>query len=153
MSIKARLEEAEQLWADNHREGAWLPALVAAAATARRRYPKPMGDRDAFGKFISDIAGTIMTGKIDSPGPLYFKFYTTDRSEHRTLEDILYKEVRCNLVHEGELKEVGFSQSIIRDGHYEADLSVPSRGQALIPDFWVLNLIAAIRAAPENKDL
>ena len=31
-------------------------------------------------------------------------------------------------------------------------LSVPTRGAAEIPDFWVLHLIAAVKAALENGD-
>jgi hypothetical protein len=61
--------------------------------------------------------------------------------------------LRCNLVHEAELKEVGFSESVLKDGRYEGILSVPTRGPAVIPDFWALNLITAVKTAPENSDL
>jgi hypothetical protein len=153
MSIKTRIEDAEQLWATGRTEGAWVATLIATAATARRRYPRPMSDNKSFKSFICDIAGIVLTGKLEAPGPLYFRFYTNNRAEHRTLEDILYTELRCNLVHEAELKEVGFSKSTVEGDQLVASLSVPTRGAAEIPDFWVLHLMAAVKAAPENRDL
>ena len=153
MSIKTRVEDAEHLWAQGRKEGAWVQALIAVAATARKRYPRPMGDRKAFTSFVADISHTILTGEIGGPGPVYLRFYTEDRADHRTLEDMLYAELRCNLVHEAELKEIGFSESRAVDGKLVGALSVPTRGRGVIPAFWVLHLIAAVKAAPENSDL
>ena len=112
-----------------------------------------MKDDRSFKSFIRDIAGVIMSGKADAPGPQYIRFYTDNRAEHRKLEDIFYSELRCNLVHEGELREVGFSESRTEGDRLVASLSLPARGPAEIPDFWVLHLIAAVKAAPENSDL
>lgn len=112
-----------------------------------------MPDNQSFKAFICDIAGTIVTGDIGAPGPLYYRFYSENRANHRTLEDILYVELRCNLVHEAELKEVGFSESEVEGDQLVASLSVPATGSAEIPDFWVIHLISAIKAAPENTDL
>lgn len=130
-----------------------MPALIAAAATARKRYPRPIPDNQAFKSFICDVAHVILTGLTDGASPTYIRFYSDNRGDHRKLEDIFYTELRCNLVHEGELKEVGFNESTLEDGCYKGTLSVPTRGSAEIPDFWVLHLIAAIKAAPENSDL
>jgi hypothetical protein len=153
MSIKTHIEDAENLWAQGRTEGAWLQALIAAAATARKRYPRPIGDRQAFTSFICDIAGVFLNGETGRPGPVYIRFYSESRADHRKLEDIFYTELRCNLVHEAELKEIGFSESKLEGGRYEGTLSVPTRGPGEIPDFWVLNLIAAVKTAPENSDL
>ena len=153
MSIKTRVDDAEHLWAEGRKEGAWVQALIAAAATARKRYPRPMSDNKAFKSFICDVASVIMTGSTDGPGPIYIEFYSDKRGDGRKLEDIFYTELRCNLLHEGELKEVGFSKSRLEGGRYEGTLSVPARGPAEIPDFWVLHLIAAVKAASENSDL
>jgi hypothetical protein len=152
LSIKTRIEDAEHLWAEGRKEGAWVQALIAAAATARRRYPRPKPDNQSFKSFICDIAGVIMSGKVGAPGPQYIRFRTDDRADLRTLEDIFYAELRCNLVHEAELKEVGFSESRVEGDLLVASLSVPTRGAAEIPDFWALHLIAAIKAAPENRE-
>jgi hypothetical protein len=112
-----------------------------------------MADNKAFKAFICDIARVIMTGELGAPGPGYYRFYSGSRANHRTLEDIFYAELRCNLVHEAELKEVGFSESRVEADRLVASLSVPASGPAEIPDFWVLHLIAAIKSAPENSDL
>ena len=152
MSIRTRIEDAEHLWAHGRREGAWVQALIAAAATARKRYPRPKSDSTAFKAFICDITGALLTGSVEAPGPTYVRFYSEDRGHHRKLEDVFYGELRCNLIHEAELKEIGFSESTFDDGHYTGTLSVPTRGPAQIPDFWVLHLIAAVKAAPEYKE-
>ena len=155
MSVKARVEDAEHLWAAGRIEGAWVQALIAAAATSRKRYPKSekKRDGDAFKSFICDITHTIVTGEPNGPSPQYLRFHTATRANPRKLEDVLYDELRCNLVHEAELKEVGFSDSVLKDGQLEATLNVPTEGRAEIPDFWVLHLILAIKTAPENHDL
>lgn len=153
MSVRSRVEDAEHLWAQGRAEGAWVQALIAAAATARKRYPRPMGDREAFEAFICDIASTIVSGKTGGPSPIYIRFYSDKPEEHRTLEGIFYSELRCNLVHEAELGEIGLSKSIQHGNQLQASLNVPTRGAAQIPDFWVLNLLAAVRDAPENQHL
>ena len=150
MSIKARIEDAEHLWAQGRKEGAWVQALIAAAATSRKRYPRPLPDNQAFKSFICDETSVIVSGVTGGPRPTYIRFYSENRGDHRKLEDIFYTELRCNLVQEGELKEVGFSESELKDGRYEARLSVPTRGPAEIPDFWVLHLIVAVKAAPRT---
>lgn len=106
-----------------------------------------MPDNQAYKKFICDIAGVIVTGDPESPGPTFIRFYTDSRDDHRALEDIFYEELRCNLVHEAELKEVGFSQSWVEDSKVVGSLNVPTAGPAEIPDFWVMHLITAIRSA------
>ena len=153
MSIKTRIEDAEHLWAEGRKEGAWVMALIAAAATARKRYPPPMADNQSFKCFICDIAAAIVSGNVKARGPLYLCFYTDSPEQHRKLEDIFYSELRCNLVHEAGLGEVRFGESRVKGDQLVASLWVPTSGPAEIPDFWVLHLIAAVKAAPENRDL
>ena len=144
MSIKARIKDAEVLWQYDRKEGAWLLALVAAAATSRKRYPKPIKDSTAFKSFIRDVLPTLMYGKPlqGTPNPKIFL-------DKIPVEDIIYEHLRCNLVHEGEIaQEVAFSESTIVDGKLQATLVVGSPN--LIPDFWVLNLMKAVKEAPEN---
>jgi hypothetical protein len=144
MSIKARLEDAEVLWQHGRKEGAWLLALVAAAATSRKRYPRPINDNEAFKSFIRDVLPTLMYGKPlqGTPNPrIVF--------DQTPVEDIVYEHLRCNLVHEGEIaQEVAFSECKIVDGKLQATLGVGSPN--LIPDFWVLHLMKAVKEAPEN---
>lgn len=144
MSVKDRIEDAEVLWDQGRREGAWVLALIAAAATSRKRYPRPMPDYEAFKSFIRDVMPTLLQGKSPhgTPNPRVI-FGNTP------VEDIIYEHLRCNLIHEGEVSQkVAFSESKIVDGKLTATLSVGSPN--VIPDFWVLHLMKAVREAPEN---
>jgi hypothetical protein len=70
MSIRDRVEDAEFLWNSNKKEGAWVQAMIATAATARKRYPKPLSDSQSFKNYIIDVSWTIFTGL---PKPQIFK--------------------------------------------------------------------------------
>jgi len=147
VSIKARIEDAEVLWKNGRKEWAWILALISAAVTSRKRYPrsKVPDDNVAFKSFIRDILPTLIQGKSlekDTPNPAII-------FDQTPVEDIVYKHLRCNLVHEGEVaQEITFSESKVIDGKLSANLSVGSPN--IIPDFWVLHLIKAVREAPEN---
>ena len=83
MSIKARIEDAEILWQHGRKEGAWVLALVAAASTSRKRYPRPMKDSQAFKSFIRDVLPTlpVYSTAIDQATPLvsaWVAMYPTD---------------------------------------------------------------------------
>ncbi len=91
MSILARVEDALLLWDNGRKEGAFLSVLIALAATSRLRFPdcKAVSDRDAFVRFMeSACAGRISVEY---------------RGECLPVEQILYKWIRCQLVHEGGL--------------------------------------------------
>ncbi|MCG3130202.1 MAG: hypothetical protein FLDDKLPJ_00955 [Phycisphaerae bacterium] len=144
MSVKARIEDAGLLWKHGRKEGAWVLALVAAAATSRKRYPRPCSDSKGFKQFIRDVSGTLVTGKpasdVANPQIVF---------NQTPLEEIVYEHLRCNLVHEGQVAApVAFSESQVVNGKLQATLAVGSPN--VIPDFWVLNLMRAIREAPEN---
>lgn len=144
MSIKARVEDAEALWRQGRKEGAWAVALIAAAATSRKRYPRPTPDNQSFKSFIRDVLPTLMYGKPlqGAPNPRII-------FDQTPIEDIIYEHLRCNLIHEGEpAPQIAFSESKIVDGKLQATLAVGSPN--VIPDFWVIHLLKAVREAPEN---
>src|SRR5438874_1863919 len=117
MSVKARLEDAMVLWDQGRKEGAWALVLIAAAATSRKRYPKPMKDNKSFKGFIRDVQGTVILGDHPSPpmGPIAF--------DGVPMENIIYEHMRCNLVHEAELHPtVALSESKIVNGVVGAEL-------------------------------
>jgi hypothetical protein len=57
MSIAQRLEDAEFLWDSGRFEGAFLSALIAFAATARRVRPRPIQDNIAFKELFKEQFG------------------------------------------------------------------------------------------------
>jgi hypothetical protein len=143
MSIKARLEDAMILWDQGRKEGAWALVLIAAAATSRKRYPRPMKDNDSFKRFIHDVQGTIVQGEHPSP-PM-----DTIMLAGVPMEDVIYEHMRCNLVHEAELNQrVALSESKVVHGLLGAELRVGAINE--LPDFWVIHLAKAVRLAPEN---
>lgn len=149
MSIKSRVEDAMALWNAGRKEGAWVLALVAAAATARKRYPRPMKDNESFKAFICDISATLIYGQPASdkrPG-IFFG--------GALLEDIIYTDMRCKLVHEGEIEgTVVLNECRFVDGNMTATMRVGGDGKPHeFPDFWALHLLKAVKEAPENHDL
>lgn len=54
MTVEARVDDVRLLWSGGRRESAFLIALVAVSATARKRFPdrKSVGDPDVFERFL-----------------------------------------------------------------------------------------------------
>ena len=140
MSIKNRIDDAMLLWEQGRFEGALLNVLIAVAATSRLRYPKNEinWDKEAFEKFFNE-SSNIKT-KVEF------------RGECRPIENIFYKWLRCELVHEGtsppDIKFVPSKEPnalMIRAGgapEYTLKLS----------DNWFQHLVGIVIQAPENKD-
>lgn len=127
-SIRERVEDATLLWNAERREGAFLIALVAVAARARREYPRPLGDRDAFERFIESRFRPRISVEF--------------RGELRPLEQVFYKWMRCELVHDGGLPvDLRFNENAEPD-----ELSVRAGGAPnyvlLISPGWFDQLIA-----------
>jgi len=141
MSVQARVEDAQLLWRNGRREGAFLTALLAVAATSRKRFSdrKAVTDRDAFERFLE-------TGHSVRLSVEY-------RGECHSIEHVFYKCFRCELVHEGGLPiDIEFMPddepgllSVRAGGAPEFVLKV-SEG-------WFHHLIGAVVAAPENAGL
>ena len=146
MSIRDRLEDTRILMSANRREGAFIHVLIAAAATSKKRYSKELWeDRDAFKNFIHDELG-IITGA--------FKYGVTPpfRGKDTPIESILYHELRCQLLHEGEMpRTVRFTDPVIKDGQ---SYSILQLGDPMgIPVSWIETIATAVWLAPENDDL
>ena len=138
MSLRTRIEDATFLWQHGHREGAFLSALVAVAATARRRFPdrKAIGDREAFERFLSSAHSVRLSVEY--------------RGEAHPIEHIFYKWLRCELVHEGGLPiDIEFMPDPepgvlgVRAGGSPEYILKLSNG-------WFEHLIGAVVGAPEN---
>ena len=136
MSIRDRVEDAKFLWQHGRREGAFLCALSAVAATARLRYPdrKAVKDSEAFKQFMS-VSLTVR---------LSVEF----RGELHSIEQILYKWLRCELVHEGGLPvDIQFmpgKELVVRAGGAPEFVLKLSEG-------WFNRLCTTVSNAPENR--
>jgi len=117
-----------------HIFGAMTLALVAFAATGRKRYPHPQyRDGDSFCKF----------GQETLP-PFVMSF----KGELLPLEHILYKLYRCELVHEADLPD---DVEFVDDGRQEIGLTT---GDLLkLKGNWVGVLLNIVTDAPENEGI
>jgi hypothetical protein len=88
VSIRDRLVDADVLWTAGRREGALFSALVAVTAIGRHKYPR-LPDGQAFCKVFTD------------------QYSWGSRIEHRsqflTVEELMWKWMRCEMAHRGEL--------------------------------------------------
>ena len=136
LGIRNRIDDALFLWKNGREEGAFLSALIAVAATARRRYPK-MKDRECFELFLRDTHSVRLRVEY--------------RSESHPIEHIFYKWLRCQLVHEGGLPldiqfmrdDVPGSMSVRAGGAPEYILKI---GHG-----WFGHMIGSVMKAPENS--
>jgi len=99
MSISARLRKAESDLATGDFENALIQSLIAVAAMSKLRYPNAQ-DGKAFKEFLKDEFLKKLQPNISIIGG-YLKMQIG--GETLTIEDVLYKHVRCHLLHEAEL--------------------------------------------------
>jgi hypothetical protein len=140
MSINARVEDALFLWEHGRMEGAFLSAITAVAASARRQFPnrKDVKDRESFERFLSGAHSVRISVEF--------------RGEVHPVEHIFYKWLRNELVHEGGIPiDIQFMpddkprlMSVRAGGAPEYVLKI-SRG-------WFYHLINAVVTAPVNAD-
>jgi hypothetical protein len=89
--IHDRIQDAEILWKNYRFEGAFLVALCAVAAVAKQRYSNLKGDGEKFKRLLGDS--------------MQVKLSVEYRGTCHPIECILYKWMRCKLVHEGSLPD------------------------------------------------
>jgi hypothetical protein len=150
MSIRERLEDAQVLWNNDRRQGAWIQVLIAAAATSKLRFAQ-QSDGDAFRQFIREVTPTIVEGVSPAvPGGIRV-ILNAESLAQIELAQVVYKHLRCNLLHEAVMPaDVRLSESRMVDGKLVADFQGGS--PLVIPDFWVLHLAKAVASAPENTE-
>jgi hypothetical protein len=158
MGVRARVEDAKVLWEAGRHEGAVIHVLIAVAATVRKRYPLPIRDSVAYKKFIRDELGKITNG------PIYGVAFFYDGKGRVWVGDLIYKFLRCGLVHEGHLPSnfrlvqpvagPGIPFGVSPDGKpYDGQLMNQLELNDVLgfPIGWIWNLIRVVAEAPENK--
>lgn len=151
MSVKHRLEDAKLLWDNGRKDGALLEILIAAAATAKKRFPRKK-DKNGFKELIRQITPTIYDSNfppVIGGGGIKLVFGSDGSSNQLSLDEALYTYFRCNLVHEACMpKNVQFIEHKIIDGKEVDKIIVGTPLQ--LPESWILNLAKAVAEAPEN---
>jgi len=138
MNAKTLLEDAQVLLGNGRFEGALLLVLVAIAGTSKRRSPPPCSDAKAFTDFLHDEWFAI--------APCAGMRAVVDGKEV-PMESILYKVLRCTVLHEGEMpEELVFKDSqtwFIRREH----------GRFILSRNWITGLMRSVVLAKENQSL
>lgn len=144
--IVERIKDAIILWNHNRREGSFIQIIIAITATARKRYPKGrFNDNEAFKKFLLDEMDKI-TG-----GPKCNVAFYYDGKYKVPLEEILYKIIRCQLIHEGELPQtITFTEPIHKNSSRYNQLTLYD--PIGFPYGWIWNLARVSINVPENKE-
>lgn len=87
--IQDRIDDALCLWRAGRREGAFLLALLAVIIRARQDFPPPTREGESFQRFVQSQFPTRISVEY--------------RSKLWPLEQVFYKWVRCEIVHQGGL--------------------------------------------------
>jgi len=86
LGIQDRIDDASLLWNEGRRESGLLLACIAVAARARQVLPEEKREAVAFARLLRD--GLSVQLRVEFRGELW------------DIETLLYKWVRCELVHE-----------------------------------------------------
>lgn len=176
MSVRDRLEDAYILYQNGRKEGALICTLIAVAATSRKRYPdrNKVKDNKAFKKFISEELSKYGPGwnentKVrfrftDKPvKPVTVKINLRQLSSSKaklkpsndmddlpetTCSEVLYKYVRCCLVHEATL-----SESVVIKEEDSLNITITNHSKITFTTGLILYLTKIVVEAPENSDL
>ena len=164
MSVRDRIEDATLLWNGGRKEGAFVQILIAVAATARKRYPRPPkgikavpnSQRPQPGEYASDGTAfkTFILDEMEkiTGGAKYNVAFPFQGNATTPLEDILYSHLRCHMIHEGETPPtITFTEPIVEGG---TSFSVLKLSDPLgFPEFWMWNLARVVAQVPENRGL
>ena len=163
MSVRQRLEDTVILDNIGRKDGALLAVLAGVAATSRLRYPdgtksnwkprKKMEDSEAFQTFLGEesesVYGKGLRLKLSSPCP-----DPDDLSAPATNLShpaIMYKYVRCELVHAAKLPHTIEFQRY-EDGGLHTSY-VAAENKFVFSDNWLSALIRVVVFARENDGL
>ncbi len=137
IGIGSRIDDAIFLWEKGRHEGAFLCALIAVAATARKRYPKAK-DREAFEQFLKDSHSVRLSVEY--------------RGECHPIEYVFYKWLRCQLVHEGGIPiDIQFMEDV-EPGSMSVRAGGAPEYTLKIGTGWFHHMIGFVAQAPENAD-
>jgi hypothetical protein len=156
MSIYDRLVDAKLLGSQQRWEGALLNALVAVAATSRRRYPKPKGsnyptDNEAFTDFLGEEMYVVFEGAVRDCIVADLAEWSEVDKPKISLQLFFYKYVRCCLAHEAKLHDtVEFIDGEPNTRRIHVD---PNEKRVRFNWPFIDGLFNTVIYAPENADL
>jgi hypothetical protein len=136
--IHRRVEDANVLWRLDRREGAFILALVAVGAAARRAHPA-LHDQAAFETYLLSQRS--------------WRISVEYRGEQIPVETVLYKLLRCQLVHEaGMAADLEFLDGVPDDDLVLRAGGAPEHVLKVSPG-WFQHLIECALAMPQWRSL
>lgn len=141
MSIRDRLKDAETLFNAGRHEGALLMVLIAAAASAKKRYPRINGkpsEEEVFCKFVSDGMEVILGGLANK----YTQYFD---KRQLPIEKLLYVFARSTLIHDADLPKT--LEFVAGTGFY---IGVPGDGRLILSHWITKGLVRYLASVPEN---
>ena len=138
MGIRRRVEDAELLWREGKAEGSLLMALIAASATARRKYPELM-DGEGFERLLLDARRWRLSLEF--------------RGAQVPIERLLWKWLRCELVHEAGLPVDFELTPIVAVGELSARAGGAPSYEPHLSEAWLHHVLDVVIYDPVNRDL
>jgi hypothetical protein len=138
MGIRNRVEDAELLWREDRAEAALLMALVAASATARRKYPEHK-DGEGFERLLLDAHTWRLSLEF--------------RGEQVPVERLLWKWLRCELVHEAGLPVDIALAPVDGRGGLSARAGGAPDYELHLSEAWLHHMLDVVICDPINRDL
>lgn len=147
LTIAARIQECTAKLAQGDAENAFIQLAIAIDGTAKLLYPgKKTSERCK--KFLKDslpfILWSLTNGTPARTTSLSFEVSTpNDSGEFIEFEDLVYKVMRCSLLHDGELSE--------KVEFVEASMIGTLNGRVQFPLALLGSLLFAVIASPVNE--
>ncbi len=150
MAIGDRVKEAIDKLNQGDPVNALIQVCIAIDSTSKKEFHgkikrRPSLRYKAFIKKHQAFITKVAMGKLEIAGPIRFQMSESDVADYKTMEDILYKIVRCSLLHEGELpKQVEITNKNV--------LGITSEGKFLFSLNLIMALIMAVVGSEVNAN-
>jgi hypothetical protein len=138
VGIRSRVEDAELLWREERAEAALLMALIAASATARRKYPE-CKDGEGFERLLLDARRWRLSLEF--------------RETQVPVERLLWKWLRCELVHEAGLPVDIALAPVDGRGQLSARAGGAPDYELHLSEAWLHHVLDVVIYDPINRNL
>jgi len=148
MTISKRIKNSILEFQKGEIENALIQVTISFDATAKKE-GLTGGNAERCKKFIEknkNIITRVSFGLLEIGGPLSLEYARTgNESKFATFEEVIYKLIRCNLLHEGEVSD-------IIEFVDETTFGVSTEGKIILPKTIVLGIVFAVICSPANKN-
>ena len=98
-------------------------ACIAFASCSTNKYPN-YSDKKRFVQLLKDNFSQYCSIGLPGISASTIMIFVEEENKYITYEEMIYKYVRCNLIHEAELPSIKFSKEVVI-ADYNADTKLP----------------------------